>query len=64
MSFYGENNLFSFRDNICEQITKEPLTVSQLAEFGSKVNFNGKIIAPLIFLPLLTLQYHRQECLH
>ena len=45
MSFYGENNLFSFRDNICEQITKEPLTVSQLAEFGSKVNFNGKIIA-------------------
>ena len=45
MSFYGENNLFSFRDNIFEQITKEPLPVAQLAECGSKVNFNGKIIA-------------------
>ncbi|MCI1269441.1 MAG: hypothetical protein LKG21_06020 [Ruminococcus sp.] len=45
MSYYGENNLFSFRDNFCEQKENTMISSSELANFGCTTNFNAKRIA-------------------
>jgi len=58
MSYLGENNLFSFRDNFCEPIAGKSLNSASAAQFGRTMasEFNSAAIGcadeklkPLIF---------------